>query len=93
MDAAQALTLGLVHKVAGEEGLPACALGVAAVLAARAPLSPAATKRVLNAIHTESHNLARAAADAEFEDLWVSDDHREAEQAFVDKRPPTFKGR
>ena len=81
---------GALEDAAGEF---ARALELARLLAERAPLSAGATKRVLKAIHTESHNLARATADAQFEDLWVSSDHREAEQAFVDKRPPKFEGR
>lgn len=93
VDAERALTLGLVQAVADDDKLAEDAMRIAETLASRAPMSPAATKRVLNAVSTESHNLARAAADAEFEDLWVSADHREAEQAFVEKRPPKFEGR
>jgi len=93
VDAAQALRIGLVHEVAPAGGALERAIEIAGELAALAPLTMGATKRVLNAIARESHNHARAVADREFEDLWVSEDHREAEAAFADKRRPRFKGR
>lgn len=93
VDAERAATIGLVQETVSGDSLAERALELARLLADRAPLSAGATKRVLRAIHTESHNLARATADAQFEDLWVSTDHREAEQAFVDKRTPRFRGR
>jgi hypothetical protein len=36
---------------------------------------------------------ARDLAEHEFADLWLSDDHREAEAAFAAKRRPVFKGK
>ena len=35
---------------------------------------------------------ARAMANEEFTRLWLSNDHREAEAAFVEKRKPNFTG-
>ena len=93
VDAVEALRIGLVSEIAGEEGARARALELAAELASRAPLSMGATKRVLLAVRTESGSRMRAIADREFEDLWMSEDHREAEAAFAEKRDPTFRGR
>ena len=39
------------------------------------------------------HQPARAVADREFEDLWVSDDHREGEAAFAEKRDAAVQGK
>lgn len=91
--AEEALRIGLVSEIAGEEGALARALALAAELASRAPLSMGATKRMLRAVRTETGSRMRAIADREFEDLWVSEDHREAEAAFEEKREPRFRGR
>lgn len=93
MDATEAHRIGLVDEVASPGAALECALVLARDLAARAPLTMGATKRVLNAIARESPSRARAVADREFEELWVSEDHREAEAAFAEKRTPQFKGR
>lgn len=92
IDALEALRIGLVHEVAAKgEALP-CAMRIAAEFNDLAPLTVGATKRMLYAITNESASHARSVADREFEDLWVSDDHREAEAAFEEKREPVFKG-
>jgi len=93
VDAREALRIGLVSEIAGDAGALERALALAGELAARAPLSLGATKRVLRAVRTESRSRMRAIADREFEELWVSEDHREAEAAFAEKREPRFRGR
>jgi enoyl-CoA hydratase/carnithine racemase len=91
--AGEALRLGLVTEIAGAEGALARSLAIAADLATKAPLSMGAIKRLLRAVRSESGTRVRAIADREFEDLWVSADHREAEAAFAEKREPRFRGR
>jgi enoyl-CoA hydratase/carnithine racemase len=93
VDACEAHRIGLVNEIAAPGGALQRATVLAGELAAKAPLTMGATKRVLNAIARESASHARAVADREFEELWVSEDHREAEAAFAEKRPPFFKGR
>ncbi len=92
VDAQEAHRIGLVDEVA-TSGVVERAMAIAEEFAGKAPLSMGATKRVLHAIARESRSRARSVADHEFEDLWVSEDHREAEAAFTEKRPPRFKGR
>lgn len=93
VDAREALRLGLVNRVVDSEPVVDAALALAAKLAAAAPLSLAATKRVLLASCHLPRDEARRLAEADFADLWLSEDHREAEAAFADKRPPRFKGK
>ena len=93
VDAAEALRIGLVHEIAPKGETLSCAMRIATGFNDLAPLSAGATKRMLYAVTNESASHARSVADREFEDLWVSDDHREAEAAFEEKRTPVFKGR
>ena len=90
--AEQALQLGLVHELADRDQLLNRALAIAEDFATAAPLSLAATKQLLRGINRLDHAGARALADASFEQLWLSRDHREAEAAFAEKRQPLFRG-
>lgn len=92
VDAGEALRLGLVNRVCDGPVVEA-ALALAEKLAAAAPLSLAATKRVLLASSHLPRDEARRLAEDDFADLWLSEDHREAEAAFAAKRRPVFKGK
>jgi enoyl-CoA hydratase/carnithine racemase len=92
VDAAEALRLGLVNRVCDASVVDA-ALALTEKLAEAAPLSLAATKRVLLASSHLPREEARRIAEDDFADLWLSEDHREAEAAFAAKRRPVFKGK
>ncbi len=92
VDAAEALRLGLVNRVCDDSVVEA-ALALVEKLAEAAPLSLAATKRVLLASSHLPREEARRIAEDDFADLWLSEDHREAEAAFAAKRRPVFKGK
>jgi len=92
VDAAEALRLGLVNRVSDASVVDA-ALALTEKLAEAAPLSLAATKRVLLASSHLPREEARRIAEDDFADLWLSEDHREAEAAFAAKRRPVFKGK
>lgn len=92
LTAADAHAIGLVDEIASESALD-LALAFAARLFATAPLALAGAKTVTAAVALGERAAAREAARETFERLWFTDDHREAERAFVEKRPPTFAGR
>ena len=92
IDADRAERIGLVSEVVSDNALDA-ALSHAERFAECAPKALHAAKITLRRAFSESPESARDKARAWFADLWVSDDHREAEAAFVEKRRPKFTGR
>ncbi len=91
--AREACRLGLIHEIVEADQLLPAALARAEEFAGAAPLSLAATKELLRGIARLDHSGARAQADELFEQLWLSEDHREAEAAFEEKRSPRFTGK
>jgi enoyl-CoA hydratase/carnithine racemase len=92
IDADRACHLGLVNMVTPPDGVLDRALEVAGRIADNAPLAIAATKEL---IRRSAYN------DAAVEERWQewlhrvfrSDDAREGAQAFLEKRPPAWRGR
>ena len=85
--------LGLANKAVPAEELMPAALEWAEALARRAPLSMAATKKVMrfaaNTNWAEAYDM-----EAQFQgELLGSDDNKEGIQAFFDKRQPEFTGK
>ncbi len=93
ISAEEALHAGLLDGVSEGQTALEHSRGFVGRLAETAPLALGATKAVvMAALRSSSTNAARIASQ-EFERLWFTDDHREAEAAFVEKRRPRFKGR
>ncbi len=91
LDAARAEQIGLVDVVVDGPVLRT-ALDYADSLQEGAPLAVRACKRaVLSALRLPRRE-SREVTSAIFEKLWFSEDHREAERAFVEKRKPSFRG-
>lgn len=93
IDAARALEIGLINGILPPAELLAAAFAAADAIAAHAPLAVRATKRGLR----ELAGMALADAYRRQEELGRplrrSDDAREAQRAFVEKRKPRFEGR
>ena len=95
VDAEEAASIGLVNKVVPHGSLMEAAFGLADELAAAAPLAVAMSKRLL----WGSANMAGRFSDMMTEVGYVnsmlltSADHKEAVQAFLEKRTPRFEGR
>jgi len=93
LDAAQIEALGLANRVVDDEKLAAETMALAERLANGPSVALRYMKRNLNvAVHgdltagldSEAHGMLRSRA---------SEDHKEAAEAFVQKRKPAFKGR
>ncbi|TVT37546.1 enoyl-CoA hydratase [Amycolatopsis rhizosphaerae] len=93
VDSAEALRLGLVSEVVLDEELAKRAHAVAAKLAAGPTVCYAKIKEVLSTAAESTLDEALAAEDAAQAVLGATADHREAVEAFVEKRKPTFQGK
>ena len=93
VDADRALDLGLVNHVYDPAQLEPQTMALARRIAAGPPIALGYMKENLNrALHTDVYT----AMDMEADRMWrtgMTTDHKEAVQAFVEKRPPTFQGR
>ena len=92
IDAAEALALGLINKIAPAGRLMDDAMDMAQFLAKRPPL---AVKAVLNAISAFDYDNMDAGLEAEAQGSAVvgkSKDREEGFAAFLEKRQPVFKG-
>ena len=93
LSARDAYERGLVSEiVAREETLPA-ALALAAEIAALPPLAVRAAKESVNRAYELSLEAGLEFERRNFFMLFASDDQKEGMRAFIEKRPPTWKGR
>jgi enoyl-CoA hydratase/carnithine racemase len=90
IDARQALEIGLVQQVVSHDRLLDEALAVAGRIAANAPLAVRLAKQFVNR-DTGGRGLAETVEATAL--LFTTEDHKEGIAAFLDKRPPRFRGR
>lgn len=93
LDADEAARIGLVNRVVAADQLDATVTELARAIAANAPLTVAACKAAIRELGHEpgARNLARV--DEMVEACFRSDDYREGQRAFREKRAPQFRGR
>jgi len=89
----QALQMGLVQCVTPEGQAVAGALEMARQIVSQPPLAVRAIKRTLRHMMGVPFEAAAAVEVQEFGEVWASEDHLEAVNAFFAKRPPVFHGR
>ena len=91
--AQRAYELGLVNKVVPAAELRDAAQGMAAGIAANAPLSVRAAKQLVYLAAEQGRLAALDAADALYEPVYLSEDGQEGPRAFREKRAPRWQGR
>jgi enoyl-CoA hydratase len=91
--AARALELGLVEEVVPADRLMARAIEFAELLAKKAPLALGTAKIVINQCVDVGVETGRNFERIGQSVLKLTEDHKEGATAFVEKRPPRFKGR
>ena len=92
IDAAKASEIGLVLEVLAPEQLLPHALQVARKIASRAPAAVALAKRTLHAGLAVDTATAGELERQAFALLFGTEDTKEGLKAFVEKRPPSYRG-
>jgi enoyl-CoA hydratase/carnithine racemase len=91
--AQEALAMGLVNRVVPAADLEREVRELAATIADNAPLTVRAAKAALRDLQRDPAQRDVAAVQALIDACYSSDDYREGQTAFAEKRPPRFQGR
>jgi enoyl-CoA hydratase len=91
--AAEALQMGLVNRVVPAASLRDEVMSLAGRIAQNAPLTIAACKAAIREAGQSPDRRDLARVEAMIEACFQSDDYREGQRAFAEKRPPAFTGR
>ncbi|MBL8671283.1 MAG: enoyl-CoA hydratase/isomerase family protein, partial [Alphaproteobacteria bacterium] len=90
--AAEAIGMGLVHRVLADGELDAYVQSYAASIAENAPLTIALIKRAVREVLKDPAERDLAPLDAMVKACFASNDYKEGRKAFMEKRKPAFTG-
>jgi enoyl-CoA hydratase/carnithine racemase len=93
LSAEEALRTGIVNRVVPHERLMEESMRLAESIAAKPPLAVRMMKRAVYQAQTSSLRAHLDYISSQLSLLSETQDHREAAQAFLEKRKPTFQGR
>ena len=93
IDAETALRIGLANRVFEPEQLLGAALAAAEKIAGKGPLAVAHAKRVIQEGQDADQRVAHALEQKSFGLVFATEDRAEGLDAFLEKRPPRFRGR
>ena len=93
LDAAEALRIGLVNRVAPVEGLDALLAEYVTAITTGAPLTMKAGKRIIQEALALDSDFDDDLARRLILDCFESEDYAEGRTAFMQKRKPVFKGK
>jgi len=93
ISAERAYSLGLISRLVEPGEATNAAFELAEKITAAAPLAVWASRRVILASAEEDEETLRRMSNEEFAAVMQSEDTKEGLEAFIEKRPPQWKGR